>query len=402
MALALLGTEPVSWTGSWPETGAATQASAFYLSVLAAGAAAWVSSSNTRHGLIELTASATIPSAAVEAYRLAAAAALLLVPYLIGGAAGFALTASTFPPGLGLWAGYVLMGAIVMLLAVAWGWAIGRYANPAYAALTASLSWFVFEAFPGDAADLGVASGPAWKQPDPLALLLRSAAVMAFLSLIAWAYTKNRKRWKSLTLTVLGGTGAVLVTMSTTGVSDRHVPDHPLCVSGAIEICLWPEDRKYLPLVRALDQRAATLPTDWRLPAHLDQYGLKRIERNDNGERAVELDGAFKFPDGSKWGLALGMSHAILNRTLGPCDWKAIWKAEDFTPETLRKWLEFYLAESNRPAYRTTQLSEDMGKAWSSASQAFGELPADQQFDWARRQLDRVKDSYCAHPSPRP
>lgn len=41
--LALLFSRATPWVGDWPETGAAGQVPSFYLSILAAGIAAWIS-----------------------------------------------------------------------------------------------------------------------------------------------------------------------------------------------------------------------------------------------------------------------------------------------------------------------------------------------------------------------
>lgn len=396
LTLAILWSHPREWVGSWPETGAATQVPAFFLSVAAAAVAAWTSGSAARNRLDDQAAAAAVPAAVAEAYRLAATAILLFIPYAVVGVVAFALTARTFPPGMGLWIGYVLMGVLVMLLAMGWGWVLGRIFNPAYSALTALLSWFVFQAFPGETADLGVVSGPTWKEPDAGALLLRFAAIAVFLLVIVWIRQWSM-RWPALAIPVIAAAGVAVVTTTTAGVSDRRVPQEPLCVAGTIEICLWPEDAKYVSMVRGLERRASALPAFWRLPGQLHEYGLVRQQEGSVSQPA----GDFTFPDGSRWGLATGMSHAIIKRTLESCDWDAIRKAEDFGPEALRKWLEFYLAGSSAPEYRTSPLSEDMLQAWSAAARTFDTLPVRAQHDWTRKQLDRVKGDYCARPGRR-
>lgn len=108
-----------SWIGVWPESGAAAQVPAYLLGVVAAGVAAWAAGTQTRHRLGEQLAVARVHPATSEAYRLGATLILLLIPYVIGQVVAFAVTARTFPPGLGLFWGYALLGLFVMVMATA-------------------------------------------------------------------------------------------------------------------------------------------------------------------------------------------------------------------------------------------------------------------------------------------
>jgi hypothetical protein len=183
--------------------------------------------------------------------------------------------------------------------------------------------------------------------------------------------------------------------MATAGISDRHAPQAPLCVAGRIQICLWPEDENYIPLVETVGERVSTLPIFWQLPKRLDEYGLRQREVNYAGARTIQLEGDFQIPEGSRWGLAIGVSNGIIAQTLKSCDWDAIRAARDLGPEALRKWLEFHLAGSGLPDYRTSGVSPEMSAAWSQASHVFTELPSQQQFAWTEQQLNRVKANYC-------
>jgi hypothetical protein len=399
LALAILLPRYGYWVGNWPETGAATQVSAFYLSVVAAGVAAWTSGSATRHRLAEQSAASSVPTAGVEACRLAAVTILLLLPYFLATAVAFTATSRTFPPGIQLWFGYVLMGLLLLLLAITWGWLLGKFLTPTYAGFVASLSWFAFLAFQGAAADLSVATGPAWKQPDPQAIAVRLIFLAIFVGVTVWAPRKQTRLPESrngLVLPALGAVSVVLAITATQGVSDRSAPPDPLCVNGNIEICLWPEDVKYVPLVHDIDRRLSALPSHWRLPERLHQYGLKQQQIDDGGTTSTQLVGDFQISDGNKWGLALGVSNAVISRTLESCDWDAVRQAGDFSPEALRKWVEFYLADSGTPAYRTSDVSPGMRKAWSQAFEAFTGMSPDQQSAWTRQELDRVQAKYCA------
>ena len=300
LVLVLLLPGAGNWVGHWTATGAATQVCAFFLSVLTAGAAAWISGSDTVL-LGEQTAASAVPAARIEASRWGATTVLLLTPYFVGVATAFALTARTFPEGFHLWLGYVLMGANVMLFSVMWGWAIGRFFSRTYAALAAALSWFVFEAFPGEVADLGVPNGPAWKQPDVDALVLRLAFLAVFVAAVIWAPrqpTRQRARVMSGAVPALCGVAVVVATMGTAGVSDRVAPREPLCVANRIQICLWPEDENYVPMVAAMGGNASALPTVWQLPERLDEY--RPAAAGGQPGRRANSPGRGRFPDSGR------------------------------------------------------------------------------------------------------
>jgi hypothetical protein len=134
------------WIGVWPETGAAAQVPASLLGVVGAGAAAWAAGAPARHRLEEQLTAARVHPARIEAYRLGATLIVLLIPYMVGQAVAFAVTARTFPPGVHLWLGYLLLGVFVTLLAVVLGWACGKLLGPVFAALTAALGFLFLSA----------------------------------------------------------------------------------------------------------------------------------------------------------------------------------------------------------------------------------------------------------------
>lgn len=399
LAVMLLLLRPRYWIGIWPETGAAAQIPAFFLSIVAAGAAAWVSGSRTRHSMDEQTAAAAVPAGTSEAYRLGATAIILIIPYFAGHAVAFALTARSSPPGIHLWLLYAWMGIIVMLYSVAWGWVIGKFLSSLYASLVALLSWFLFESFVGDAVDLNVLSGPAWKEPDLGGLVVRSSAVVVFYAAVILATTRRTQGsmdWKRILISIVGAATAIMAVTSTTGISDRDSPDEPLCVAGKIEMCLWPENAKYASMVRALNVRVATLPAQFRLPPRLQEYGLERIQVTRYGETFTQLEGDFDISEGRKGALALGVSDAVIATTLRACNWEAIRQAEELAPEALRRWVELYLIESNIPEYGTSGVSTDIQESWSIAARVFTGMTDSQQRQWVHKELKRLETQYCA------
>lgn len=401
-AVLVLLLRPRYWIGIWPETGAAAQIPAFFLSIIAAGGAAWISGSRKRHRLEEQTAAAAVTTATSEAFRMGTTAIMFTIPYLVGHVVAFALTIGASPPGftgIALWFLYALMGFAVILFSVAWGWTFGRLFGPLYASLVALLSWFAFESFAGDAVGLSVLSGPAWQQPSLDALLIRLAGVGIFWAGLLWAsprLTERQTDWKITLAPLAGAVAAIVAVTSTSGVSDRDPPSDPLCIEGEIEICLWPEDAKYASLVGSLDGRVATLPKEFQLPSRLIQYGLERTRIDYNGQTFIQLEGDFDISEGQKGALALGLSDAIIATTLQSCDWEAIWQAEDLAPEALRRWVELYLIESSTPSYGTFGESSEIQEAWSIAGDIYTELPESQQRDWVHEELESLAENYCS------
>lgn len=398
LAVLLLALRPSYWVGNWPETGAAAQVPAFYLSALAAGASAWMSGATARHGLLEQTAAAPIPAAKVEIHRLGAAAILLFVPYVLGQAVAFVATVRTFPAGFHLWVGYFLMGAFTVLLAVVWGWTAGRFFPSGYAALVAMLSWFLVEAYSGTSTGMSVLDGPAWKEPSIGGTLVRLAVLGVFVAAVVCSPRGpdlRRTSWKAFAQAAAGLALTIAAIVATTGVADRPPPRDPLCVAGQIEMCLWPENSAYVPLVHSVDARVTALRGQWRIPARLYEYGLKQRSVDYDGRSLTQLEGDFQISEGNRWSLALGVSEVIVRETLDSCDWNAITAARDFTAEALRRWVELHLANGSTPEYRTSEVSQEMRLAWSSASTAFRELTPRQQSAWVQERLDHLEAEYC-------
>ena len=384
------------WVGLWSETGAAGQIPAFFLSIFAAGAAAWTSGQRVRHRLEEQLAAAAITSVKLEANRFAAVLILVLVPYMIGQAVAFGFTALTFPVGVGLWLGYAAMGVLLIVLATAWGWALGRLLSPTYAALTAVLSWLFFETFPGDRAALSVVSGPLELQPDLGALAVRSTAAAVLVAAVLWAPTPSI-RWHApfawSLAPLVGGAVVVAAVVNTSGVSERSAPADPLCVLGTIEICLWPEAVKYVTVVRAVDGKVATLPAGFRTPSRLNQYGLKREEYTHKGRTFTQLEG-FDISEGRRSALASAVSSSIIEATLRGCDLDAIWQAEDSAPEALGRWLQYHLDGSKNPE-SADGAPQGFQEAWSTAFLVSTQLTQQEQREWAQEQLSHIQTTYC-------
>lgn len=264
------------WIGVWPETGAAAQVPAYLLGVVGAGAAAWVSSAPVRQGMGEQLRVARAHPAVLESYRLGATVIMLLVPYLIGQLVAFVCTARTFPPGVILWVGYACYGVFVLLVAVVLGWLCGKTVGPVFAALVSSLAFLFATSLLGRWSGFFVLTGRPEKTIEPVALVLRLAAILVLLLALLWLGVPGRTRRTTLGL-ASATLSLVAVMVGTDVVVDRQPPgDDVLCDEGRMMLCVWPEHEKYLSELRELNARVDLLPEAFTLPERVNEPGFEK------------------------------------------------------------------------------------------------------------------------------
>lgn len=394
------------WIGVWPETGAAAQVPAYLLGVVVAGAAAWAASAPRRHGIEEQLRAARVHPTHIEAHRLAATLAVLLTPYLIGQAVAFTVTAPTFPPGVHLWLGYVLLGLFVILLAVALGWACGRLLSPIFAAFAAALGFLfltvLFDRFGG----FVVVSGRPEVTVAPVPLALRLGLVVALLMGALWlasAVVPRQRRRRGFAL--LPVALSLVAVMSTTAVvADREPPgDKALCLDGSTRLCIWPEHEKYLPGLREVNARIDRLPASFKRPPLITEFGLVKTHYIGSDGAIYSYDDIeapiFHILEGSRWSYASDISTAIASTTFGfqdfqACDWSDITEPEQFRLLAVNKWLEAYLAGGGSPDYHTNAPDETQ-QAWAKGRAVAANLSLADQFRWAEGEVRDLRGRYC-------
>lgn len=389
------------WIGIWPESGAAVQVSAAFLGVFAAGAAAWLATRVEVRGLHEQASSAAIKPFVIELTRFAAALLWLVAPYLAVATIGFVATAVTvFPPGVGGYFQYVLLGLVMIVFGVAWGWLLGRLLTPVMAAVSAALSWFIVAAFFGSAARATLMSGPPWIEVRLSAVGVRFAAVLLFA--VAVCALPLRTDWRGLfgrrVAVALVALACAVTAQVTTKVVDHRAPvAKPLCVHGAMEYCLWPEHAKYVPMVRALDRRVAALPVQLALPDRVVDYALSGSTTWTDGDVEVELPGSFSpefdISAGSRWALARGVASAILSRVFTECKPGAEPDPEHRWDQ-LYAWLEWRLAGGGSPDYGTNAPA-GLQEAWSVGRQVADRQSDADQATWVSRLIAEEKKRSC-------
>jgi hypothetical protein len=389
------------WIGIWPETGAAAQVPAYLLGPLTAGAAAWAASAPVRHGTVEQCAAARVPHRVSEAYRLGATVILLLTPYLVGQLVAAAPTARTFPPGLGLWFGYVMLGLFVTLLTVALGWFVGMFFTSVFATMTAALGCLLLIGLLDRGPEPIVVTGSPEVMVGATGVVLRLVLVIALLAgLVGVRGTGRGSILPAATALVL------VVAMATTGVIvDRNPPgDGVLCVRGATALCVWPEHRKYLAMLRGFESRIAALPAEFVVPHTVDEYGLVPTGVSGPGDHEVVVDTAdptptFVLTEGSAWSAANDLSNAIAETTFHfqaptTCHWDTRTDADQSRLNAVGAWLQSYLVGGGTPDYRT-DAPTSMQQAWAAGRAVAADDTLTQQFAWAGKEVTDLRGRYC-------
>jgi hypothetical protein len=221
------------WIGVWPQAGAAAQVPAYLLGPLVAGAAAWAAAATQRHGMTEQLASARVPIARREAYRLGATLVWLTVPYGTGQLIAVVLTARTLPPGFGFWVGYAVLGLFVTAAAIALGWSIGSVSTSVFSTLAAALTWVIVFGLMQRALRQVVVSGDPEREVSPAAVTVRLALVCALVGALLWyrapGRSTRRRAWVPATI-VLPGVGWVVFSVN---AGNREAPRSSLSETDA-------------------------------------------------------------------------------------------------------------------------------------------------------------------------
>ncbi|MFE7332658.1 hypothetical protein ACFU8W_49110 [Streptomyces sp. NPDC057565] len=377
------------WKGLWGETGANGMASVLYTGGIAAAAAAWTVSLRRKDAEIneQLTCS---PKAAWQAElpRMAALVVGVLGAYLAGQAVAFAVTATSWPAGIGLYLGYVALGMAALIIACAWGWALGMLFNQAWGPALAILGWLASYLALGS--NLVVIQGPARWEVVPWAPALYALAACALLALclrLTWFEEAPRRRFALRAGLLAGGLALSAAVTSVPAVADRDPEGQARCIGVKdVEtlVCLWPEEEKYYPMaIEVLDRLAATDVglTDAK---RVYSYGHLYDERNH------WYYGDFDLDNGSQWEIADGLAAATLEATFAGCDSDP----DDLTPSKLESWLEKRLAGGGKTPYTIEGARKEILAAIKDGRTA-ADLPEREQSEWARSLITAYKSRHC-------
>ena len=399
--------DTTAWIGSWPETAAAAQVPAFWLAPWVAALAAWSGAAPWRHGVSERLMATPRCAIAVEAPRLVATSLLLVLPFLTAQIVAAALTARSFPPGPGLFAGYTLLGASLTLVSVAVGWFAGRRFGSWTSVFAAAVLCTAVTYLGQQGGGLLVAGRPQqtvrWQGTG-----VRLVLTVSLLVAVLWA-TPAVRRWTGWVSIAVLGTVLGLVVAAGVPVAARSLTEQDAtCVAGRLRLCLWPEHEKYLPLVRSVGDRAARLPAAFTLPPVAVENGIRLVAEPAISPSAASLPSAaspagrsparavFAVRDGSVWSAAGDLAEVITQRTVdaapscpgssptgttAPADWTHRVR--------LVAWLEAYLAGGGSPDYHD-DASAEIRQVQAEGRRIANDTPREQQFTWAAAELAQV------------
>jgi hypothetical protein len=404
--MAILFLRTTHWFGVWPETGAAAQVPTYVVGPLVAGVAAWSAAASDRYGLSEQLHGARVHHAVSEAYRLGATTLLLLVPYLICQAVAFGITARTMPPGLGLWAGYALHGGFVTLLTVALGWTAGKLTRSVFAALASTFACLILVGVASRWLPLSVVTGPPELMVDVTSAVVRTVSVLALLVALLWIpVTSGSRRW-AIVLPALGFAVIGMVMAATTVTVQRPEPgDNVTCVNGRTQLCIWPEHRKYVPMIRSINSRVDALPRAFRLPPRMNEFAIEQNWHMEDGPHGPIMyeDGpaapSFHVLEGSVWSSAGDVATGVMSTTFeftngAKCHWYPTPEADNARILALGAWLESYLAGGGRVDYHDNAPAE-MRAAFSTGRAMAADHPLVDQFSWAEHEVNDLHGRYC-------
>ncbi|MGB2567891.1 hypothetical protein ACPFP2_05485 [Micromonospora citrea] len=263
------------WIGVWPQTSAYAQRPVMFLAAAAAAAAAWSSGRAARQGMTDRILTSARRPEMVELTRIAATVAYAITAYAVVVLAAIVTTALA-TDDIVIWPSYLLLGATTIVTATAIGDLAGRHLHTKIAAPIAGAGVLVavFATTSQPVFSFVVLSGKPQVELTPRALAARTVlSLVALVAAIFWSpdtpmsrqgRPRAARRVGAAFVAVLVGTLAVAGVAAAGPVSrPREAPSEPRCAGTDVRVCVWPENRKYLPHTLELAERitAATAMT---------------------------------------------------------------------------------------------------------------------------------------------
>ncbi|MFE9046241.1 hypothetical protein ACFYOG_35820 [Streptomyces sp. NPDC007818] len=388
------------WIGIWPQASAAAQIPALFFAPAFAAAAAWAVGRTLRRGIEERYRAAARPQWHMEALQFLATATYGLGVYAVGALAAAVVSIPDAGPGF-LWPSYLLLGGAVILGCSAIGHVVGRYSRSMVAApVICGLACFVAIGGVGSPRNLGLyaLSGDpgieiSWKALAArifLAFALTLAAIFTPGSFGrkagGWGSAGRRVPAMGAVFSIILG-GVLLLTSGALRV-DRDAPHTPLCSQGSPRVCIWPENRKYLPQISAMAERIGAIPQSWiRTPATFYELGVRPVGNGTAND--------FSVSEGNLWFAAPNMAGSVIQLSI-PI------RCESLSPQVANEvstamaqvemWLEFRaMGTSEEPSVNSSMPRSDL-----DAAQRIAGSSEKEQDTWVKKRLKVIQEAPCA------
>lgn len=327
-----------SWLGIWPAASITAQGVALPFGVVFAFVGSWSAGRIHRQAAMDHVLYVARSEPQRRLVQIASTVVYASILYLIVVAAVVVSMMDVMRgPGF-LWPGYVLLGWLTIVSAACAGHLLGYICS---ARLTTSVA-------AGLLAFILLSSGGqefAWVpyQYTPsmtvsaVALLARVAICATILAAACFApkippvdlRSASGRRRLALGLSwPVGGAIALAATFALGGAVQvaREVPSDPDCTRGPSRICIWPDNRKFLPdLQRASDRLTELPPGKFKLRAMYSEKGLRGPKMESGSE-------GFDTTISGTWGAYTDISFMIVSDT-----YNANCPPENAPPETYER-----------------------------------------------------------------
>jgi hypothetical protein len=245
-----------------------------------------------------------------EFARFGASLIYAMGPYLTAIAAAALVSFREAGPGF-LWPGYLWLGAVVIAGSVAFGHWIGRWTrSPSFAAIAVAFVVLIANLYVGQRFGVELESGSPDVRVSIIPALMRSLPVLVLVFVAVFVPNvrspdislqpkgQSRLVQTGIAFAVVVALGSSLLAVSLSGptVVPRKLSEPPMCTAGEIQICFWPEERKYFRFAQSMADRVTQLPKRILvIPNHYYEFGVR-------GRRIVDND--FYIKEGNMWSVA--------------------------------------------------------------------------------------------------
>ncbi|MFE5584507.1 hypothetical protein [Kitasatospora sp. NPDC056531] len=387
------------WIGDWPQTSVQTQIPAFYFAPLLAAGAAWAAGRTSRNNLDAQLGVAARPAWRIELTQLFATLTYGVAAYGVGVVAAAVVSAPTAGPGF-LWPSYVLLGVALVVAFASAGHLVGHWSRSQFVGpVICGLGSFVVIGWAGAPKALGlfVLSGDPFKQvalPALIARCLLAVLLVAAAGFVRRSLLPAHRAWNGTASRVGAVTICVSLCVAVVGLLatapvqvERSAPRQPLCTTGSPAVCLWPDDRKYLPQAQGMTERLRQLPSGmFSVPPVFYERGVR------GPQHAFE---DFYILEGSMWDASETVAGSILHasRPQG-CPLPL---GDKITPQfvlatgELNMWLAMRIYGGGRPAdMHGGPPGVDMDAIARVITQPEGE-----QLAWVTQRTETIHHAYC-------